>query len=88
MGLFVSNCKGCNCEIGWFLTTPKNWICGVCNTPMSEKEIEDSWDENYFRMQVGNVHRYIAEGKSAEWIASRYHPEFYAKLMAAIEKEA
>jgi hypothetical protein len=46
MGLFTSNCPECNSPIGWFLQAPKDYVC-KCGRSVSEKEIEDSWTNNY-----------------------------------------
>ena len=48
MGQFTSFCPNCNEKIYWFLDAPKDFVCN-CGRKVSEKEIEDSWDDYYFR---------------------------------------
>lgn len=46
MGLFTSHCPHCDADIHWFLRAPDDFVC-VCGKPVSEQEIEDSWQRNY-----------------------------------------
>lgn len=45
MGLFVSNCRGCDKDIEWFLDAPPHTCsCGVFMTP---EEVTKSGHNNY-----------------------------------------
>lgn len=82
MGLFTSTCKGCGADIDWFLDArAHNCKCG---THMTAKEVQKSWDDNYFDSQVRSCVARLEKGLPAS--LGGFSEQFANKILLAAKQ--